>query len=158
MIDVVVSDLPDTWKGHAPRCNVCANPAYQHYRCNHCRGDYYCSEWCHNAFHRAKRQVYTQNKRTSAKGYHSTLKLSEFLATLRYFHGRCAYCQKIRYENIDHFIPVKAGGGTTQQNCLPCCRDCNTRKDRFSGEHLRYIFSDEVYLRIRQYVDIRTNV
>jgi len=41
--------------------------------------------------------------------------------------GVCQYCSKIA-ENIDHIIPRSKGGGTTWENCVAACKNCNSRK------------------------------
>ncbi len=41
----------------------------------------------------------------------------------------CSYCGKKRKPlTIDHVIPLSKGGKTNWENCVACCRVCNTRK------------------------------
>lgn len=45
--------------------------------------------------------------------------------------GTCYYCgQKVGYANLtmDHVIPLARGGRSTKDNLVPCCKDCNTKK------------------------------
>lgn len=155
MISPVFRDLPDTWEGQAPRCAVCTKPAYQLCFCEDCPGSFLCSRMCHGTYHRIRRHVYEQNQRAAQKGCEATLTLEEFLKTLQYFHGCCAYCQVTQHESIDHYKPVSLGGGTTRQNCIPSCRYCNSKKGIFSGGHLRYVFGDTAYERIMQFLRLR---
>jgi 5-methylcytosine-specific restriction endonuclease McrA len=58
-------------------------------------------------------------------------------------HGRCFYCCKqLSFANygivgakgaweIDHFIPLAAGGEDTRRNWVPACVSCNTEKSDF---------------------------
>jgi 5-methylcytosine-specific restriction endonuclease McrA len=41
---------------------------------------------------------------------------------------RCVYCPKGHFEQIDHIVPVGAGGAHVINNVVPCCRVCNLRK------------------------------
>jgi hypothetical protein len=42
--------------------------------------------------------------------------------------GSCVYCRIGAFEEIDHIIPVAAGGSHTLMNIVPSCRACNLRK------------------------------
>jgi 5-methylcytosine-specific restriction endonuclease McrA len=45
--------------------------------------------------------------------------------------GECYYCHE-RFApkelTLDHIVPVSRGGRTTKGNCVPCCKECNNRK------------------------------
>ena len=45
--------------------------------------------------------------------------------------GECYYCHD-RFDpkelTLDHIVPVSRGGRTTRGNCVPCCKECNNRK------------------------------
>ena len=42
---------------------------------------------------------------------------------------KCAYCGKSNKGlTIDHMIPKSKGGKTDFDNCVACCKDCNTKK------------------------------
>ena len=58
--------------------------------------------------------------------------------------GRCHYCGRRvppRELTMDHIVPVARGGRSVHGNVVPCCKDCNTRK-----QHLLPVEWDE-YLR-----------
>ena len=45
--------------------------------------------------------------------------------------GICYHCeQKFKAADLtmDHLIPLGRGGKTTKNNCVPSCKDCNTKK------------------------------
>ena len=45
--------------------------------------------------------------------------------------GLCYYCeQKFKPEEptMDHVIPIARGGKSSKKNCVPCCKECNTKK------------------------------
>lgn len=74
------------------------------------------------------RQVTNRATRTAALGLLSSLTVGQWQQTLSDFNNRCAYCQSRPATDIEHFIPVELGGGTTADNCVPSCRACNARK------------------------------
>ena len=43
--------------------------------------------------------------------------------------NRCMYCGfQGRHLTIDHVIPLSRGGATDFDNCVACCKTCNTKK------------------------------
>lgn len=62
----------------------------------------------------------------------ATLTLDQWIFTLDYFEWKCAYCRVRDHAYLEHFIPVRWGGGTVKDNCVPTCQGCNARK---SGYH-----------------------
>lgn len=45
--------------------------------------------------------------------------------------GKCYHCEKqFKAEELtmDHLIPIARGGKTDKKNCVPSCKDCNTKK------------------------------
>ena len=73
-------------------------------------------------------RVCTQLQRSMDAGLEATLTVDEWIATLKSFDGRCAYCQWRPLEAMDHLIPHALGGGTTADNCVPVCKSCNSQK------------------------------
>lgn len=66
--------------------------------------------------------------RANDLGREATLTLEEWKEIVARFGGRCAYCLKADGNSLDHVIPLSAGGGSTKDNCVPACRNCNKRK------------------------------
>lgn len=49
----------------------------------------------------------------------------------RIARGICYYCGNSvppRELTLDHIVPLARGGRSTRGNCVPACKDCNTRK------------------------------
>lgn len=49
--------------------------------------------------------------------------------------GVCHYCgQQVGAANLtlDHVVPVARGGKSTRGNCVPCCKDCNSKKKAYT--------------------------
>ncbi len=49
--------------------------------------------------------------------------------------GVCHYCgQQVGAENLtmDHVIPVARGGKSVRSNCVPCCKECNSKKKAYT--------------------------
>ena len=45
--------------------------------------------------------------------------------------GVCHYCRKripARELTMDHIVPLIRGGSSSRSNVVPCCKDCNSRK------------------------------
>ena len=63
-----------------------------------------------------------------------TLTPEQWAETLEYFDYRCAYCLvdirdlPSRSRSHDHIVAISLGGGHTQDNVVPCCSSCNSRK------------------------------
>lgn len=43
--------------------------------------------------------------------------------------GRCYYCKKRRVLTLDHVLPLTKGGLHVEQNIVPACKSCNSRKN-----------------------------
>jgi 5-methylcytosine-specific restriction endonuclease McrA len=86
---------------------------------------------------KAQRKVIKRHKDKSTQaGLPATLEVYEWIFTLKYFDGKCAYCQEQPYQELDHFVPPEAGGGTTAKNCVPACYACNHDKSNFDPTYL----------------------
>lgn len=49
----------------------------------------------------------------------------------RIARGECYYCRgqfAPKELTLDHIVPVSRGGRTTKGNCVPCCKECNNKK------------------------------
>ena len=45
--------------------------------------------------------------------------------------GLCHYCEESfapKELTLDHVLPLVRGGRSTRGNCVPACKECNTRK------------------------------
>lgn len=74
--------------------------------------------------------AWASGHRTRARKYGLSL-TTEYITpadVIGQWGDRCLYCHIGRFEVIDHFMPVGAGGSHTQINVMPCCRKCNGRK------------------------------
>ena len=50
--------------------------------------------------------------------------------------GVCYHCgQKFSKEllTMDHLVPIARGGKSTKNNCVVCCKDCNSKKGHQMG-------------------------
>ncbi|MDT8443383.1 MAG: HNH endonuclease signature motif containing protein [Desulfuromonadales bacterium] len=59
--------------------------------------------------------------------------------------GLCHYCGgrfNSRDLTLDHIVPLVRGGRSTRGNCVPACKECNTRKrDLLPTEWQEYLDS-----------------
>ncbi len=97
-----------------------------------------------------------QIRRAERAGVAATLTFRQWVKTLRDFRGLCAYCELHPYHDMEHFVPIRKGGGTTVDNCIPSCSYCNYRKksrDPRKTKNMRLprknIVSVEKYLKSR---------
>lgn len=70
---------------------------------------------------RANRPKRTRERHTGNSSYR-TLRAKVLKA-----NPACAYCGRPATE-VDHIVPVAAGGTNTPRNLAPSCRACNRRK------------------------------
>jgi 5-methylcytosine-specific restriction endonuclease McrA len=75
--------------------------------------------------HRAKMNAV----RRAAIEIAASLTDSQWLAILRLFDYRCAYCARADKKlEQDHVVPLSKGGPHTKDTVVPACRSCNARK------------------------------
>lgn len=53
--------------------------------------------------------------------------------------------------NMEHFLPISLGGGTSAQNCLPTCKRCNVRKGKKHPDVFTPLFPADNMKRILAY-------
>ena len=134
-------------------------------RCLHCgklfrapQHHFYCPSCSVEQLPRERARVQTQLLRAASKGLPATLTLAAWLQTVADFNGLCAYCQVRKFEHLEHFIPVDAGGGTTADNCIPACGKCNWSKGTDDPDHPQMeFFVNDPRERVRNYLAARTD-
>jgi len=101
-----------------------------------------------------KQQVY--RARTSAKkaGVEYTLTYNQWMQTLEDYNYKCAYCGN-DYYILEHFRPIRYGGGTTAKNCIPACIVCNTRKSNNTPNTTWRGIDKDVVKNIKKYLSKR---
>lgn len=96
-------------------------------------------------------------------GLPDTLTFKEWIKTLEHFNFKCAYCETVKFNDLEHFIPLsrcEKGGryGTTLNNVVPSCKACNYKKKRKNPKvksSRRYIRIPEAQLvKVERYLDI----
>ncbi len=104
-------------------------------------------------------QVSSHLTRAKKAGTPATLTLKEWVATVKYFDNKCAYCRTRPTEVLEHFLPIILGGGTTANNCIPACESCNSKKGSSHPDRLsRLDFSVENIEYIKRYLLGEVNV
>ncbi len=69
-----------------------------------------------------------QKRRARKKGSDATLTEDQWLAILKSYKYKCAYCGKREKLTQDHVIPLSRGGRHSSDNVVPACRSCNGKK------------------------------
>ena len=96
-------------------------------------------------------RVEAHNTRARQLDRPATLTIKQWLAALRYFDERCAYCLS-HYKGLEHYLPLDLGGGTTALNCLPSCMTCNVRKRDKHPDEFALLFPAENIEHIKSYM------
>ena len=95
---------------------------------------------------REKERVRKNNQRAQERGQAATLTLRQWLIILHHYQWRCAHCQRIGFQTLDHIIPLADGGGTMATNCVPACEKCNhERSARWQKEQRLVRRLEEVF-------------
>lgn len=91
---------------------------------------------------------YDHKRRGALEAAESTLTYEEWLGICKHYRFCCAYCGvqfPIERLQMEHVVPLSKGGTHTEDNVVPACGPCNSRKgDRLIGEEV-----DGVVLSIR---------
>ncbi len=77
---------------------------------------------------REARRVQFHLDRAREQRQPATLTAAQWMRTLTHYGWCCAYCEDGPYEALEHILPLALGGGTTEENCVPACRFCNSLK------------------------------
>lgn len=130
--------LPDGTKG-CKQCgqtlplekfSIMKNGHYRPY-CKECRAKY-SREYAVTHYEQVRLRWYERTEKFKSLPF--TLTKEQWLATIRYFDGKCAVCGKQlgrkQVINLDHWIPVNNPEcpGTVMSNCVPMCKSCNSSK------------------------------
>lgn len=96
-------------------------------------------------------RLYQQLYRARKSNVEASLTLREWLETIADFGNRCAYCESRAFGVMEHFIPVERGGGTSKNNIIPSCQQCNSIKgykllSEMTGNTLRNCTRVALYL------------
>src|SRR6266704_461109 len=86
------------------------------------------TELCYSCHLGLMNKIVRQKKRARVKGNEATLTTAQWVEKLRASQGYCHYCHTFigfRALTLEHIIPIAKGGGTTAENCVPACMDCN---------------------------------
>lgn len=100
--------------------------------------------YCRPMLAREAVRVKRNLRRAEKRGRAATLTFRQWLTILNNYEWRCALCRQGRFETMEHLIPICDGGGTTAQNCVPCCEECNRYRERANTrtKHLRRQLAD----------------
>lgn len=109
-------------------------------------------ELCFQCDSRIKDYTSHQRGRARKAGLPCSLTTDEWVETLRDFDFSCAYCGKDKVTGMDHFIAVRFGGGTSRDNCVPACLNCNMKKGRLPFEQAARHISVSALLRAQEYL------
>ena len=78
-------------------------------------------------------QRYNTKRRARNRSIISTLTYKEWLDILKKSDYRCIYCGKKLIDSFDttrdHIIPISKDGNNIQENVVPACRSCNSKKN-----------------------------
>lgn len=72
------------------------------------------------------------NKRRAKIGKFADLTKHEWFNLMVQYEWRCFYCSRVltdKTRTVDHIIPISRGGRHHMANLIPCCRDCNRKKN-----------------------------
>ena len=73
--------------------------------------------------------VHAARRRALRRALPATLTTAQWEAIKEAYRYRCAYCgKKPSRLTQDHVVPVTKGGGTTAENIVPACQQCNRSK------------------------------
>lgn len=72
--------------------------------------------------------------------------VDEWLAILKEYSYRCAYCGTDIDIGIEHIIPLSKGGEHIASNIVPACQSCNSSKRNKTGDDLPERFKEVVHM------------
>lgn len=111
-----------------------------------------CCYDCHPMAKALSGQVSMHLGRARKANTPATLTVKQWSQIVSYFNGKCAYCQSRPFQVLEHFLPISSGGGTTEDNCVPACQQCNSKKGSVPLDRLSTIFPQHMIDRIQNYL------
>lgn len=87
-----------------------------------------------------KRWVNSYQNRAKARGLKPVVEGFTKQDVIERYGDSCHYCTDGAFEELDHHVPVAAGGHHTLGNVRPSCASCNNEKskaDKLSAEQFR---------------------
>ncbi len=90
-------------------------------------------------------------RRAAHVGLPATLTMEQWLCTLDFFGGLCAYYQLKPGVVLEQYIPVSLDGGTSVDNCIPSCYACHSKKGEKHPNEVELI-SKEALRRVESYL------
>jgi HNH endonuclease len=89
----------------------------------------YKHRWYKNNIEGAR--IRRNNRRSSLKNAEGIITTIQWKNTIRIFKFKCAYCyRRKRPLTRDHVIALANGGTNWPENIVPCCIDCNLKKQK----------------------------
>lgn len=116
---------------------------------------------CYQRSYDARVRVNQARSRAVAAGLPATVTIGQWLRTLDHFGWRCAYCQAEAvegYMGIDHYLPLCLKGGSTPENCVPCCPDCSRKKGTKHPGAIESVFGRDALDAIEAYLATRREI
>lgn len=102
-------------------------------------------------------KVKIQQKRESLKlKLKSDFTLIQWQKCKQFFNNKCAYCDKEKKLQQEHFIPLSKDGEYTKNNIIPACGKCNSskgNKDFFKWYSKQEFYSKEREQKILKYLN-----
>jgi len=76
------------------------------------------------------KRLYVYDRESQLKDKPNTFTLGQYNYCLKYWHNACCMCGNKDRLQLDHWIPVMSHAfpGTTIDNMLPLCEECNVAK------------------------------
>jgi 5-methylcytosine-specific restriction endonuclease McrA len=82
---------------------------------------------------KAIRVAASQRRRAARRSVNSTLTVAQVMEIRKL---PCDYCEN-KGGTIDHVLPLSRGGHNAYDNCVPCCRSCNSSKGNKTAEEYK---------------------
>lgn len=103
---------------------------------------------------RALTAISNNRTRAKRKGLRSDFVIEDWDQLICVFDGKCAWCGGVpRFLDLDHILPISAGGEDVAGNIVPICRPCNAQKGHMPPEQFARVMGVDLdELRMRAHV------